>query len=164
MYEDYESMIKERAWHWSQKTWLNFDDLVTAGAEVYLKCEEKYNPEKGTKFSTYLRSSLDHRFSDIVDREARYTELSAEILRGLQSFDRKSFEEFIEDLDKDAQWLAVQIVRGEAPVVSLPSGDISRKKTRGEIRRWLRSQYNWGLPRVYQTFHKLEKKVNNKAG
>lgn len=55
---------------------LEYDDLVQEASIVYLKTAEQFKPELNLAFSTYLVTSINHRFSALLEKNARFNHMS----------------------------------------------------------------------------------------
>ncbi len=159
-YQKYRNLIRERAWHWAIKTSLPYNDFFSRGNEVFVNCILRFKDDAGVQFTTYLRKSLDNAFTDIPTKEYRYSGLSEEVANALKAPDSRRIRQNIISLDRDAYWLVLQILEGEAPIRHRhykDGGGISPRNTRSAIKTWLREEIGWGLPRIYKAFSNIEK-------
>lgn len=65
LYKDHVQMIKDRAYRWQKPGVIGseFQDLFSIGNEVFLKCYDKWDCERG-EFGTFLYTSLQTAFYD----------------------------------------------------------------------------------------------------
>jgi len=59
-YEKHKRMIHERAWSWHRTSRFDFDELLAQANLIYCEARKSFDPEAGTKFSTWLYKRLNH--------------------------------------------------------------------------------------------------------
>lgn len=69
-FEDYEALIAKLARSWSNRTRLDFEELMQEGCLFFCKARKsgRHDPSK-TKFSTYLWRGLNQRFANLAYRQ-----------------------------------------------------------------------------------------------
>ena len=65
-YNSYKRLIAKRAWAWTQRTGLEFEELVAEGNLIFVQASNSYDPEKGM-FSTYLWWQLENRYKAMIN-------------------------------------------------------------------------------------------------
>ncbi len=70
LYKKYEKLIKKIAWHYSYKTTMNIESLISEGNVVFCEALQTYDKEKAS-FCTYLYTCLKNRFVGLVTLKGR---------------------------------------------------------------------------------------------
>ncbi len=117
---DYENLLRKIAY----KTKINnftFDDIMQELYMVALACADKYDPEKGIEFSTYLTKSCQYKIQELRKKNRHYTENLDELVG-----DNTTFLDMLPDTKNPTpeEWTLEQDILEELD--KLPYGHITR--------------------------------------
>ncbi len=70
LFAKHRNQIRDRAWRYAQKWNADFEELEAQGYLIFVEALERYDPDQGAAFSTYLHHRL-RGLNDFCRREAR---------------------------------------------------------------------------------------------
>lgn len=70
LFAKHQDQIRDRAWRYAQKWNADFKELEAQGYLIFMEALERYNPDQGAAFSTYLHHRL-RGLGDFCRREDR---------------------------------------------------------------------------------------------
>jgi RNA polymerase sigma factor (sigma-70 family) len=117
---DYENLLRKLA-HGTKVNNFTYDDIMQELYMVAVNCADKFNPDKGIEFSTYLTKSCQYKIQDLRKKNRN----SAENLDNFVGEDT-TFLDMLEDQQNPTpeEWTLEQDILEELD--KLPYGNITR--------------------------------------
>lgn len=107
------NLIRKITWGFAQKSQVEFDELFSEAALAYSEALLKYDPERGTKFSTFAYQCMrNHLISVCKERYQNQTARSQEFNEELYPLESasESFEAMIEDWPQNCKEIAKLVI------------------------------------------------------
>lgn len=164
-YKSVEKLLYDLCWKASRRYGGNFDELLEAANESFMHACRRFNPSKGTKFSTWIQAWVWPDLITASTKEATYKERfqtgTEEQLTKVVEKKKFSWVEFGEELSEDGQ-VIVRLIFD--PPQSLDNeirerGNLPRH-VRISIREYLRHSLGWSLARVRGSFDDIKKALS----
>ena len=64
LYDDHINLIRKRAWVWSNRTGVQFEDLLSIGHACFMYCVQNWDSGRGAKFSSLLATRCNQRMAE----------------------------------------------------------------------------------------------------
>lgn len=158
-YDAFEALIHKRAQEFSQTTGHHKADLVSEGNKAFIKACNKYDENKGTKFSTFFYRVLTNALIDYTKKTDVPPPHEAEdndfLFGKAPSADRSCIlKDSIRALSAEARHVAHIFLSTPAEILSL-TGEESYWQIRGKLTKHLRERHGWSYNRVYSACHEI---------
>jgi len=180
-YDDYESLIAHRARAWmryfeqtsAKRSLWTLEDLMQEGAVIFCKCRNEYNPQKGTKFSTFLWNSLNIHFGNIgklchTNTAYRPGSLEPEQIERLQDNSEPTqdkYTEFVQSIEragfdgKNGTKRNMDVKKIIGLVLNNPDTFVEQLKASGcprvtkrAIQKYVIENWGWNISRTWEAF------------
>jgi RNA polymerase sigma factor (sigma-70 family) len=177
LFETNENLIYNRAWHYSKKYDIDFQELKSEGYKIFCEAIERFE-EKRSKFSTFLfhrlRTIEDYcQREKLIEKRFKVNEFEfnsfdgnmaghdeeflksgkpycSELIKIEDPIEQKIlFEQAVEKLSSDGQYIVANMIYGE-----FHNPESKRQRTIGKSR--VREVIGWGEERVNQVWGELK--------
>ena len=153
LFSDVEKLIYKIAHSYAQQYTIPYEDLLSQSLTCFMQIVNRYNPDKGTKFSTYLYFVISHQLRTFCQQEYKatnYTELDEELCGSLPCVDSSFTDDLLALLTDDAQHVVALVLN--PPEALRVVRTVRRSVTRGcyihAIKHYLHTYENWTKARA----------------
>ena len=157
-FENVERTLQHQAWVANNiYPTIPYEEFISAGHEIFVKCLGKYSKAKGSKFNTYFTASCKKYFKGMIQKKASKTpkvEFDPELQPNILSPEALViFKDIMLNMPEDAL-TAVEIALTKPDICS-----------RGDIRQQLLKTWGWGdkevQSRISLAFKTVKKYLKN---
>jgi RNA polymerase sigma factor (sigma-70 family) len=145
--------------------WVELDDLIQEGYLAFLQARDRFDPDRGTQFSTWLTCSLRNWFYIYSTRQARLRGWMSDPADGWEDSlpdpepdqsVRFEFTDQMKELTQEAQEVADIIINGPEEVFQEIGAELRHSvwKLRANLKRWLRKK-GWSGYQVDRVIREL---------
>jgi RNA polymerase sigma factor (sigma-70 family) len=161
--ENYLNMIYSLAWRFHYQSYCDVDDLVSVACIAYYETHEQFNPNKGTKKSTYMHNIFKNAMLAYCKKQAHISgdleiDVDTSVYEPIHDCCPEhiySFHETIMALSLDSQSIVMMIFQN--PLEFIEQG--KPKKSRGHVYRKLR-ELGWSWGKIWKCFDEIKLAVN----
>ncbi len=147
----HEGLIAKIAWSFARSTRMDFDDLFQEGCIALLEAEEKFDPDRGVRFSTFAYWAIKNHILNYINREKKKTLLPLDDEQLPADSGKKQEGEFLTRLESHLSADEFEICQR---LLDLPLETISAP--RGIVARSLRKE-GWKHARIWRAFAETKK-------
>ena len=167
-YEDHQAIIYRLAHKWKlSDTVVDFQELVSVGNEEFITATKEFNPNKGTKFTTYLWQVIDNAMNDVVKKATKEMQNKIEFtsepsINGNSSPERMAMlKSWVESLSQEGQFIVNTVWNTPAEIVQWAREEsYNPKVTMKLLSRYLRGQ-GWAWKVVRRGFKEVQEGLKN---
>jgi len=165
-YADYQPMILKLAHTWTSRCnrRVEFEDLVAEGNLAFCIADQQFNPNKGTRFSTYLYTVASNAMCDIAlgDWRKKQFEIQDEEINSLplphsQTPEMQTrLKQWVEALSKESQFLINLVWETPAEIVQWAQEETYYpRNTQQRLERHLKN-LNWKWSDIHGCFQEIK--------
>ena len=165
-YENYEKLIYKLAHSWESPS-VCFDDLLSTGNETFVIASQKFNPNNGNKFSTYLYSAVSNAMNDLATEAISKSQIETEIPTGLSTNSGTSpehmaiFKSWVDGLSSEAQFILDTVWNTPIEIVQWAREESYNPKTTLKlVSRYLRD-LGWTWAIIREGFLEIREQLKN---
>lgn len=157
-YQKYKNLLASRAWHWHRcNPHIEFEDLLGEAGLAFCICQTKFDPERGTKFSTFLHHCVNNALHLYVMRNVSRFADEVDLLpdRDPSSEALLQFKQWASGLSAEAQFICRCIWETPAELVEMAMGSSNPKNTRRILAKYLRER-GWKWRSIFNAFTEIK--------
>lgn len=117
------NLIRKIAWSFHHTSGLDWDELFSEALVCYVEALDNYDPDKGTKLSTYMWNVITNYLKTYLEREQKHRTVSIDDT-DLMFQPSRDPTPFWQGLTTEAQDIADYIVRNSMEFVCLTPEDV----------------------------------------
>ena len=167
-------MSRAKSWHNPSRLIPDFQDLVSIGHTVFMKCLNEYDPEQGACFNTFLYSSLNWEFYNACVSLPSRLKNSPKAILSLTDWAKEdmadnsatnpekysAFKECLENLSDEAKYavhLLLDTPKDFLDHILKETG--AARVTQRRLQRYLKDQ-GWGWKEIWATTREIKEALN----
>lgn len=165
-YNDYKKLIFKLAHNYSSTTGIEYDELVSAANEEFVKCLKTYDSEKA-KFQTYLTWKVRGLFLEMSrkrnvqnNRQCSLEEANLINQSLPEPEDILFFKEILEELSSDAKEVIKIVFETPWELIQMLPPKQPRGINKHQIKKYLRNQ-GWPFPKILISFQELTESLKS---
>lgn len=154
MYLQNQNFIHSKAWEYQKKVpHVSIDEFISEANETFVNCTQKFNPDRGTSFITYLGASLDRNLNNfLVFFLIEWEELKEYmmVMSSKKMEDEVHFKLWKESLSQKAQEIIFIVFNTPITLISSPKFRITKRS----LIHYLKSN-NWRWSEINNCFREI---------
>lgn len=163
------NLIRKMAWSFSEKTNIEFEELFSEAALAYCEAMEEFDPDRGTKFTTFAWWCMKNHLINFCKQETKFNdhfkckeEFPEELHPMFEEITHDRLEEIIGGWPRDCQ-ITVKMVldNPEKYLGKTPNFTRTDKTPLARVKESLRNR-NWRWSRIEETIRSIKNFINKK--